>query len=128
MSDDALSFPGMDQFQQLPHLKQWLGLIVAGSVELGHIVESPVIRSATSIVPLGWSGHPGEGITEPFKVDVAGFGLHVCSLVHAQVNGIWYGIIYLFGFTVTWIFVLFYLLRPSILISFGSFADFPFSP
>ncbi|RVW34362.1 Transposon TX1 uncharacterized 149 kDa protein [Vitis vinifera] len=55
MSDNAL-FLGMEQMQQFPNLQQWLGLSVAGTVELGHIVESPVIRTATSIVPLGWSG------------------------------------------------------------------------
>lgn len=88
MSDNAL-FLGMEQMQQFPNLQQWLGLSVAGTVELGHIVESPVIRTATSIVPLGWSGVPGEKNGEPLKVDITGFGLHLCSVVQAQVNGNW---------------------------------------
>lgn len=90
MSDNASLFLGMEQLQQFPHLQQWLGLTVAGTVELGHIVESPVIRTATSVVPLGWNGIPGEKNVEPLKVDIFGFGLHLCTLVHAQVNGNWY--------------------------------------
>ncbi|KAF7825870.1 lipase class 3 family protein [Senna tora] len=89
MSDNASSFLGMEQWQQFPHLQQWLGLAVAGTVELGHIVESPVIRTATSIVPLGWNGVPGSKNGEALKVDITGFGLHLCTLVHAQVNGNW---------------------------------------
>ncbi|XP_021907266.1 LOW QUALITY PROTEIN: uncharacterized protein LOC110821655 [Carica papaya] len=89
MSDNASLFLGMEQLQQFPHLQQWLGLTVAGTVELGHIVESPVIRTATSVVPLGWNGIPGEKNVEPLKVDIFGFGLHLCTLVHAQVNGNW---------------------------------------
>lgn len=90
MNDNASSIFGMEQMQQFPHLQQWLGLAVAGSVELGHIVESPIIRTATSIVPLGWNGIPGEKNGEPLKVDITGFRLHLCTLVHAQVNGKWY--------------------------------------
>lgn len=91
MSDDAPpSFLGIDKPQQFPHLQHWLGLAVAGTVELGHIVESPVIRTATSIVPLGWNGVPGAKNGEPLKVDITGFGLNLCTLVHAQVNGNWY--------------------------------------
>lgn len=90
MSDGAAIFSGMEQLQQFPHLQQWLGLAVAGTVELGHIVESPVIRAATSVVPLGWSGIPGDKNSESLKVDISGFRLHLCSLVHAQVNGNWY--------------------------------------
>ncbi|XVF81267.1 hypothetical protein PTKIN_Ptkin15bG0142300 [Pterospermum kingtungense] len=89
MNDNASSIFGMEQTQQFPHLQQWLGLAVAGSVELGHIVESPIIRTATSIVPLGWNGIPGEKNGEPLKVDITGFRLHLCTLVHAQVNGKW---------------------------------------
>ncbi|KAG4191402.1 hypothetical protein ERO13_A07G090700v2 [Gossypium hirsutum] len=89
MNDSASTFFGMEQVQQFPHLQQWLGLSVAGAVELGHIVESPVIRTATSIVPLGWNGIPGEKSTEQLKVDITGFRLHMCTLVHAQVNGKW---------------------------------------
>lgn len=90
MRDDSPSFMGMEQLQQFPHLQQWLGLAVAGTVELGHVVESPVIRTATSIAPLGWSGVPGEKNGDPLKVDITGLGLHLCNLVHAQVNGTWY--------------------------------------
>lgn len=90
MGDHGLLFLGMEQLQQFPHLQQWLGLSVAGSVELGHIVESPVICTATSIVPLGCTDIPGEKNAEPFKVDITGFGLHQCTVVQAQVNGKWY--------------------------------------
>ncbi|KAM5562963.1 hypothetical protein ABKV19_017917 [Rosa sericea] len=88
MRDDTSLFSGIEQ-QQFPHLQQWLGLAVAGNVELGHIVESPVIRTATSVAPLGWNGIPGEKNGDPLKVDITGFGLHLCTLVHAQVNGNW---------------------------------------
>ncbi|PQQ13795.1 uncharacterized protein Pyn_00039 [Prunus yedoensis var. nudiflora] len=87
MRDDTSPFSGIEQLQQFPHLQQWLGLAVAGTVELGHIVESPVIRTATSVAPLGWNGIPGEKNGDPLKVDITGFGLHLCTLVHAQVNG-----------------------------------------
>ncbi|MBA0653147.1 hypothetical protein Goklo_020349 [Gossypium klotzschianum] len=89
MNDNASSFFGIEQVQQFPHLQQWLGLAVAGAVELGQIVESPIIRTATSIVPLGWNGIPGEKNAEPLKVDISGFRLHLCTLFHAQVNGKW---------------------------------------
>lgn len=90
MRDDTSPFSGIEHLQQFPHLQQWLGLAVAGNVELGHIVESPVIRTATSVAPLGWNGIPGEKNGDPLKVDITGFGLHLCTLVHAQVNGNWY--------------------------------------
>ncbi|MBA0560463.1 hypothetical protein Golob_017358, partial [Gossypium lobatum] len=89
MNDNASSFFGIEQVQQFPHLQQWLGLAVAGAVELGQIVESPIIRTATSFVPLGWNGIPGEKNAEPLKVDISGFRLHLCTLFHAQVNGKW---------------------------------------
>lgn len=89
MNDGASPLLGMEQLHQFPHLQQWLGLAVAGTVELGHIVESPVIHAATSLVPLGWNGILGDKNAEPLKVDITGFGLHLCSLVHAQVNGRW---------------------------------------
>ncbi|XP_058093501.1 uncharacterized protein LOC131239688 isoform X1 [Magnolia sinica] len=85
----ASPFLGMEQLPQFPHLQQWLGLSIAGTVELGHIVDPPVIRTATSIVPLAWSGIPGEKNVEPLKVDITGYGLHLCTLVQAQVNGNW---------------------------------------
>lgn len=90
MGDGAPTFPGIEQLQQFSNLQQWLGLAVAGTVELGHIVDAPVIRSATSIVPLGFSGTIQEKNGESFKVDIVGFGLHLCTLVNAQVNGTWY--------------------------------------
>ncbi|KAF9606066.1 hypothetical protein IFM89_023089 [Coptis chinensis] len=82
-------FLGVEQFAQFPNLQQWLGLAIAGAVELGHIVETPIIRTATSIVPLGWSGAPGGKNGEPLKIDITGYGLHLCSLVQAQLNGNW---------------------------------------
>ncbi|XP_076930259.1 uncharacterized protein LOC143594982 [Bidens hawaiensis] len=89
MRDDSSSFLGMDQQQQFPRLQKWLGISLANTVELGHIVETPVICTATSILPLGWNGVPGEKNTEPIKVDIAGTGLHLCTLVQARVNGNW---------------------------------------
>ncbi|KAJ6687120.1 F21O3.11 PROTEIN [Salix purpurea] len=89
MGDGTSSFLGIEQMPQFLHLQQWLGLAVAGAVELAHIVDVPVIRTATSIVPLGWSGIPGDKSGEPLKVDITGFRLHLCNLVHAQVNGNW---------------------------------------
>ncbi|KAL0906669.1 hypothetical protein M5K25_025182 [Dendrobium thyrsiflorum] len=55
MCINAASFLGIEQLPQFPHLKQLLGLRAAGDVELGHIVDPPIIRTATSILPLGWS-------------------------------------------------------------------------
>lgn len=89
-TDESSTFLGGEQLQQFPHLQKWLGASVAGTVELGPIVESPAIRAATSIAPLGWSGIPGEKNGEPLKVDITGSGLHLCTLVQARVNGIWY--------------------------------------
>ncbi|KAD3068467.1 hypothetical protein E3N88_36347 [Mikania micrantha] len=89
MRDNSSSFLGMDQQQQFPQLQKWLGVSLANTVELGNIVESPIICTATSIVPLGWNGVPGEKNTEPIKVDISGIGLHLCTLVQARVNGIW---------------------------------------
>ncbi|XP_020111587.1 uncharacterized protein LOC109726422 [Ananas comosus] len=86
MCVNASPFMGVEQ---LPHLQQLLGLAAADSVELGNIVEPPVIRTATSIVPLGWNGVSGDKNTDPLKVDIVGHGLHLCSLVQAQVNGNW---------------------------------------
>ncbi|KAL9274433.1 hypothetical protein AKJ16_DCAP06997 [Drosera capensis] len=57
---------------QFPHLQQWFGLSFADAMELGHIFESPSIRTATSIAPLGWSGSPGDKNAEPLKVDITG--------------------------------------------------------
>ncbi|KAJ0960470.1 hypothetical protein J5N97_001676 [Dioscorea zingiberensis] len=63
---------------------------VGGVVDLGNIVEPPVIQTSTSIAPLGWTGIPGNNHAEPLKVDIIGHGLHLCTLVQAQVNGNWY--------------------------------------
>lgn len=90
MRDNSSSFLGMDQQQQFPQLQKWLGISLANTVELGHIVESPIICTATSIVPLGWNGVPGEKNIEPIKVDITGVDLHLCTLVQARVNGNWY--------------------------------------
>ncbi|KAJ0926980.1 putative GTP binding domain, P-loop containing nucleoside triphosphate hydrolase [Helianthus annuus] len=89
MRDNSSSFLVMDQQQQFPQLQKWLGISLANTVELGHIVESPVICTATSIVPLGWNGVPGEKNIEPIKVDITGIGLHLCTLIQARVNGNW---------------------------------------
>ncbi|XP_057534674.1 uncharacterized protein LOC130813013 isoform X2 [Amaranthus tricolor] len=89
MGDSPAPFLGIEQLQQYPHLHQWLGLSIAGTVELGHIVGSPLIRAATSITPLGWVGTPGEKSADLLKVDVVGSGLHMCNRVQAQVNGKW---------------------------------------
>ncbi|KAG8371681.1 hypothetical protein BUALT_Bualt13G0113600 [Buddleja alternifolia] len=89
MNENAFSFLGREQELQFPHLQKWMGISVAGTVELGHIVESPIIRAATSLVPLGWNGIPCEKNGDPLKVDVSGFGLHLCTMVQARVNGKW---------------------------------------
>nr|XP_019708458.1 uncharacterized protein LOC105051217 isoform X2 [Elaeis guineensis] len=89
MCINSSPFLGIEQLPQFPHLLQLLGLGAAGTVELGHIVEPPVIHTATSIVPLGWSGVPGEKNAEQLKVDIVGHGLHLCTLVQARVNGNW---------------------------------------
>ncbi|XP_062223308.1 uncharacterized protein LOC133922131 [Phragmites australis] len=90
MSANAPIFTGIEQLPQFSHLQELLGLTAADSVELGHIVERPVIRTATSILPLGWNGLPGGKSAEPLKVDIIGHGLHMCTLFQAQINGNWY--------------------------------------
>ncbi|KAL3616307.1 hypothetical protein CASFOL_039697 [Castilleja foliolosa] len=89
MNENAFSFLGREQELQFPHLQKWIGISVSGTVELGHIVDSPVVRAATSLVPLGWTGVPREKNGEPLKVDISGYGLHLCTLVQARVNGKW---------------------------------------
>ncbi|KAL8516556.1 hypothetical protein ACS0TY_014995 [Phlomoides rotata] len=89
MNENAFSFLGREQELQFPHLQKWLGISVAGQVELGHIVDSPIIRAASSLVPLGWTGIPCEKNGDPLKVDISGFGLHQCTLIQARVNGKW---------------------------------------
>ncbi|CAM0945676.1 unnamed protein product [Alopecurus aequalis] len=90
MCVNAPHFTGIEQLQQFSHLQQLLGLTATDSVELGHIVEPPAIRTATSILPLGWTGLPGGKSAEPLKVDIIGHGLHMCTLFQAQINGSWY--------------------------------------
>ncbi|KAK6122213.1 hypothetical protein DH2020_044041 [Rehmannia glutinosa] len=89
MNENAFSFLGREQELQFPHLQKWIGISVSGAVELGHIVDSPIIRAATSLVPLGWTGIPCEKNGDPLKVDISGFGLHLCTLVQTRVNGKW---------------------------------------
>lgn len=87
-------FTGIEQLQQFSHLQQLLGLTATDSVELGHIVEPPAIRTATSILPLGWTGLPGGKSAEPLKVVIIGHGLHMCTLFQAQINGSWYVLVW----------------------------------
>ncbi|KAH9315227.1 hypothetical protein KI387_023854 [Taxus chinensis] len=90
MGNNAALGLGMEHLPNLPHLQQWLGLAVAGAVELGHIAEPVIVRTATSLVPLGWNGVPCEkNGSEPLKVDIYGYGLHFCTMIRAQVNGRW---------------------------------------
>jgi len=90
MCANAPTFTGIEQLPQFSHLQELIGLAAADSVELGHIVDPPVIRTATSILPLGWNGLPGGKNAEPLKVDIIGHGLHLCTLFQAQINGNWY--------------------------------------
>ncbi|XP_074565710.1 uncharacterized protein LOC141822180 [Curcuma longa] len=90
MCVDAPPFLGMEQLPHFPHPHQLLGLAAPGTVEFDHIVEPPRIQIATSILPLGWTGIPGDKHTQPMKVNIVGHGLHLCTLVQAQVNGSWY--------------------------------------
>ncbi|CAL5058233.1 unnamed protein product [Urochloa decumbens] len=90
MYANAPIFTGIEQLPQFSHLQELIGLAAADSVELGHIVEPPVIRTATSILPLGWNGLPGGKNAEPLKVDIIGHGLHLCTLFQAKINGNWY--------------------------------------
>ncbi|KQJ99498.1 hypothetical protein BRADI_3g43530v3 [Brachypodium distachyon] len=90
MCANAPLFTGIEQLQQFSHLQQLLGLTATDSVELGHIVEPPAIRTATSILPLGWTGLPGGKSVEPLKVDIIGHNLSMCTLFQAQINGSWY--------------------------------------
>lgn len=55
-------------------------------MEFSHIVESPVIQTEISTVPLGWN-NGGVKDGEPLKVYITGFGWHLCT--HVQVNGNW---------------------------------------
>ncbi|KAJ4814837.1 Lipase class 3-like [Rhynchospora pubera] len=89
MCSNISPFVGMDQLPQFSHLQQLLGLSTVETVELGNIVEPPIIRTATTVVPLGWNGEPGQKSSDPLKVDIMGHGLHLCTLVQAYLNGNW---------------------------------------
>jgi hypothetical protein len=95
MSANAPIFTGIEQLPQFSHLQELLGLSAADSVELGHIVEPPVIKTATSILPLGWNGLPGGKNADPLKVDIIGHGLNLCTLFQAKINGNWYALMLL---------------------------------
>ena len=90
MFANAPIFTGIEQLPQFSHLHELIGLTATDSVELGHIVEPPVIRTAISILPLGWNGLPGGKNADPLKVDIIGHGLQMCTLFQAQINGNWY--------------------------------------
>lgn len=79
-----------ENFPLLPHLQQWLGTLGGRVAEVGTISDPISIRLATAMVPLGWTGLTGEKKgCQPLKVDVLGYGLHMCTLVRARVNGHW---------------------------------------
>lgn len=90
MCSDISPFGGMDQLAQFSHLQQLLGLSTVEAVELGNIVEPPIVRTATTVLPIGWNGEPGHKSSDPLKVDIMGHGLHLCTLVQAYLNGNWY--------------------------------------
>ncbi|XP_066321700.1 uncharacterized protein [Miscanthus floridulus] len=90
MCANAPIFTGIEQLPQFSHLQELIGLTATDSVELGDIVDPPVIRTATSILPLGWNGLPGGKNAEPLKVDIIGHDLQMCTLFQAQINGNWY--------------------------------------
>ncbi|XP_078156316.1 lipase class 3 family protein isoform X2 [Carex rostrata] len=89
MCSDISPFGGMDQLAQFSHLQQLLGLSTVEAVELGNIVEPPIVRTATTVLPIGWNGEPGHKSSDPLKVDIMGHGLHLCTLVQAYLNGNW---------------------------------------
>ncbi|KAJ7539421.1 hypothetical protein O6H91_11G091900 [Diphasiastrum complanatum] len=79
-----------EHLPHISHLQQWLGLTGTGSAELAKIAEPLTIRAATSLVPIGWPGvEDDKKIKKPLRVDVQGYGLHLCTLVQAQLNGQW---------------------------------------
>ncbi|KAG0533023.1 hypothetical protein BDA96_04G156400 [Sorghum bicolor] len=93
MCVNAPVFTGIEQLPQFSHLQELIGLTATDSVELGDIVDPPVIRTATSILPLGWNGLPGGKNAEPLKVDIIGHDLQMCTLFQAQINGNWYSMV-----------------------------------
>ncbi|MCO5591357.1 hypothetical protein L7F22_045339 [Adiantum nelumboides] len=89
MSDSIPPNFSMERVPYLPHLQQWLGLPGVTVTESGRIAEPITLLAATSLVPIGWTGVPGYKKGSPFRVDLCGHGLHLCTLVKAQVNGQW---------------------------------------
>ncbi|XP_057869239.1 uncharacterized protein LOC131076201 isoform X2 [Cryptomeria japonica] len=90
VSDKSFQTFRVEHLPQQDNLHQWLGFPYAGTVEIGIIAETHIIRTAISIVPLGWNGVLGEkNGSEPLRVDVHGYGLHMCTHVQAQVDGQW---------------------------------------
>ncbi|CAM6107339.1 unnamed protein product [Calypogeia fissa] len=89
MTDNSASPLKVEHLPHLPHLQTWLGILGARIAESGIIAEPIVLRTATALVPLGWTGVPGDKGAKPLIVDVHGFGLHLCTLVRAHVNGHW---------------------------------------
>lgn len=89
MSKDV-PISNIENFPLLPHLQQWLSGLGGQVAEVGRIFEPINIRLATAMVPLGWNGSIGEKKgSRPLKVDILGYGLHLCTLVRAKVNGRW---------------------------------------
>jgi hypothetical protein len=90
MSHNFVPIWGIEHHPQQHHLQQWLLLIGVNVVETINIAKPYIIQTTTSIVPLGWSGVPGEkNGSKPFIVDVHGYSLHMCTLFQVQVNGLW---------------------------------------
>lgn len=89
MFDGAPPIFSMEHIPHLPHLQQWIGFPGAVVTEMGKIAEPLIVRTATSVVPVGWNGLSGEKKKSPLRVDLHGYGLHLCTLVKAQINGQW---------------------------------------
>jgi hypothetical protein len=83
------TLPPLECPPYLSHFQQLLGLPGVTITELGRIADPLELCSATSLIPIGWTGIPGEKKKSPFRVDVCGYGLHLCTLVKAQINGQW---------------------------------------
>lgn len=77
--------------EQLPKLNPWMSAGGTAAVQPGAVAAPLVVRAATSVVPLGWTGEPGENGAAPLRVDVQGFNLHLCTKTRAFVNGRWWG-------------------------------------
>lgn len=89
-SDKSFQTLRVEHPPQQHYLQQQLGFPYVGAVEIGMITETHIIRTAISIVPLGWDGVLGEkNGSKPLRVDIHGYGLHMCTQVQAQVDGRW---------------------------------------